>query len=484
LSNATGRGLLPPNLPESAVSTSCRTLIRNDVHSRLNSSLHRRIEKPDSPEQVAELLHAAARAGQRVAVAGAQHAMGGQQFATGGWLLDSSAMDKVLDFDREQGLLRCGAGIRWPALHAFLVSRRSRDGQGWSLRQKQTGADDFSLGGALAANIHGRGLDMRPFVEDIEAFTMVSPDGAIRCVDRSSEQFALAVGGYGMFGVVTDVTLRLAPRQIVQRRVSLLRRAELAAAFDRARADGAQYGDFQFAIDPASRDFLDLGVFSTYTPCAGEPDAPHALSPDDWRGLLTLAHFDKSAAFRRYSEFYLASNRQRYGSDDHQFGIYLDGYHRAIDETLGHCGSELITELYVPRGSIGEFLEVLAEDCRRHRTDIIYGTVRQIRAEHETRLRWAREDWACIVLNIHVLHDAIGLQQVRAHMQRLIDRALEFGGSFYLTYHRFARADQLRAAYAEIDGVLEAKRGCDPHGVLASDWYQALSSTLQPAVAA
>jgi FAD/FMN-containing dehydrogenase len=459
--------------------------IRNDVHSRLNPTPHARIERPRSAGEVAELLHAAARAGQRVAVAGAQHAMGGQQFAAGGCLLDTSVMDRVEHFDRERGLLRCGAGIRWPALQRYLVGCRSTEGQGWALRQKQTGADDFSLGGALAANIHGRGLDLRPFVEDIEAFTLVRPDGEILSVDRASEpeSFALAVGGYGMFGVVSDVTLRLAPRQTVVRRVRLLRRDELAAAFDQARAQGAQYGDFQFAIDPDSRDFLDLGVFSTYAPCEGVADAPRHLSAADWRDLLALAHTDKSAAFRRYSDFYLATDGQRYGSDDHQFGVYLDGYHDGIDACLGHQGSELITELYVPRDAIGPFLGLLADDCRRHRVDIIYGTVRQIRAEHETRLRWARQDWACVVLNVHVRHDPAGRQRARLDMQRLLDRALQFGGSFYLTYHRHARPDQLRAAYPEIDEVLALKRDCDPHRVLASDWYLALSHSLQRAAA-
>jgi FAD/FMN-containing dehydrogenase len=210
----------------------------------------------------------------------------------------------------------------------------------------------------------------------------------------------------------------------------------------------------------------------------------HHLSDSDWCELLALAHTDKSEAFRRYSGFYLSTDGQRYGSDDHQFGVYLDGYHDAVDACLGHRGSELITELYVPRDAIGEFLGVLADDCRRHRADIVYGTVRQIRAEHETRLRWARRDWACVVLNLHVRHDAAGRQQASAHMQRLIARALQFGGSFYLTYHRDAHAEQLRAAYPQIDAVLARKRALDPHGVLASDWYHALSASLQRAAAA
>lgn len=453
---------------------------RNDVHSRLNPTRHARILRPANAGQVAAAVRAAAAAGQRLAVAGACHAMGGQQFAEGGWLLETSRLDHVLEFDGRRGLVRCGAGVRWPALQRFLRDQRTQAGPAWAIRQKQTGADDFSLGGAVAANIHGRGLDMPPFVGDIEALQVVTPDGALRTVDRAGdpELFALVVGGYGLFGVVTEVTLRLAPRQVLQRRVRLLRRDALAAAFAQARARGAVHGDFQFAIDPASPDFMDLGVFSTYAPCRGQPSAPRRLAAADWQDLLVLAHLDKGEAFRRYSRFYLATDGQRYDSDEHQFGVYLEGYHQAVDARCGHRGSELITELYVPPEKIGDFLERLAADCRRHAADVVYGTVRQIRAEQETRLRWARRDWACVVLNLHVRHDEAGRRAARDHMVRFIDRALEFGGSFYLTYHRHARADQLRAAYPDIEAVFAQKRAIDPQGVLASDWYQDVAARL------
>lgn len=458
----------------------------NDVHSRLNPTRHARAFAPRGIDDIVELLHAARRQRRRVAIAGARHAMGGQQFAEGGWLIDTRNLEGILEFDALGGRVRVAAGTRWPLLQAFLDAQRDRHGRGWSIRQKQTGADDFTLGGALAANIHGRGLDLPPFVDDIEAFTLVRPDGEILTVDRqrAPELFALAVGGYGLFGVVADLTLRLAPRRILRRRVELLRRRELAAAFGQARADGAMYGDFQFAIDSASADFLDLGVFARYETLAegGPPEAPSRhLSENDWRTLLGLAHTDKREAFRRYSEFYLSTDGQRYGSDDHQFGVYLDGYHAGIDETIGHCGSETITELYVPLPDLDAFLGQVADDCRRHGTDIVYGTVRLIRRDRETVLAWAREDWACIVLNLHVRHDADGRARMRADLRRLIDRALAFGGSFYLTYHREARADQLRAAYPRLSEFLAAKDRYDPEGMLDSDWHRALRATLAEA---
>jgi len=461
---------------------------RNDVHSGMNSTRHARVSLPASAEQVAMLLRQAQATGRAVACAGGHHAMGGQQFLQDGWLLDTRRLHGVHAFDPERGLITLAAGTQWPQLQRFLAAQRDADGHGWAIAQKQTGADDFSLGGSLASNIHGRGLARAPLVADIERFTLVLASGEVVAVDRQQqpELFAWTVGGYGLFGVVTDVTLRLVKRQLLQRRVRLLRAAELAEAFASARAAGAEYGDFQFAVDPTCADFLDLGVFACYTPCAdnalgtlNDHAAPrHSLSASDWSQLLLLAHVDKREAFRRYSAFYLASDGQRYASDDHQFGVYLDGYHRAIDAHLGHTGSETITELYVPPTQIGNFLAALAVLCRQAEMDVIYGTVRQIRKDSETRLAWAAQDWACVVLNLHVRHDAAGYATLRRNMRALNALALSFGGSFYLTYGLHADADQLRQAYPMIDALSAAKRRWDPQSTLQSTWWRRLLAVL------
>jgi hypothetical protein len=59
----------------------------------------------------------------------------------------------------------------------------------------------------------------------------------------------------------------------------------------------------------------------------------------------------------------------------------------------------------------------------------------------------------------------------RAHFQRLIDRAIEHGGSYFLTYHRFARRDQILRCYPEFPDFLERKLAWDPDERFASDWY-------------
>jgi hypothetical protein len=175
-----------------------------------------------------------------------------------------------------------------------------------------------------------------------------------------------------------------------------------------------------------------------------------------------------------YSQHYLASDGQIYWSDTHQMAEYLDGYHAALDTRVGACvaGSEMISELYVPRAALPVFMEHVAADFQRHQTPVVYGTVRLIEQDYETLLSWARQPWACIVFNIHVEHTASGVAAARAASQRMIDRALEFAGSYYLTYHRWARPDQVLAAHPRLIEFLEQKMRFDPQERFQSDWYR------------
>lgn len=456
----------------------------NDVHSRLSCTWVRAVERPASRAEISRVVRRAAKAGTGLCVCGGRHAMGGQPFGTGTTLLDLSAHTRLLHLDRERGLVRAEAGIRWPALLAGLHELQRGSNQVWTIRQKQTGADKLSLGGALSANVHGRGLRSTPIVADVEAFTLVNAQGQARTCSRTenTDLFALAIGGYGCFGVIAEVTLRLTHRHRLERRVEMVGAERLMAAFQARIAAGYTFGDWQFNIDENSLGFLREGVFSCYRPL-DEPVSPQLvpaagqreLTPADWRRLLILAHTDRTRAFAEYARFYLATDGQRYWSDFLQFGTYLEGYHDEIDRTLGckHPGSESIAELYVPRPALAGFLAEAADLLRAQRATVIYGTVRLIEAEAETFLAWARAPWACIVFNLHVEHTATGIAAASATFRALYDLALVRSGSFYLTYGRHAGRGQTLVAYPQFEEFLRRQqRLYDPIGLWRSDWLR------------
>ena len=405
--------------------------------------------------------------------------MGGQQFGAGTILLDARPLNKMLSFDLDAGLLEVEAGIEWPQLIQHYLREQEDRSPHWGIAQKQTGADRLSIGGALAANVHGRGLSLRPIVGDIDSFVLVDAEGNMRTCSRTEnkELFRLAIGGYGLFGIIYSVKLRLVRRQKLERVVEVIQLEDLMARVEQRLADGFLYGDFQFSIDEKSEDFLHQGIFPCYRPvdpATPMPADPKTLSEEDWARLLYLAHTDRAEAFWQYTDYYLSTSGQVYWSDTHQLSAYLDNYHRSLDRRLGKGGraTEVITEIYVPRHKLTDFMGEVQDDFRKNQVQVIYGTIRLIEKDEESFLAWAKQRYACVIFNLHTIHTDAGIRHSAEAFRRLIDMAIRRDGSYFLTYHKYATREQVERCYPQFSAFLRWKRTYDPDERFQSDWYR------------
>ena len=451
----------------------------NDVHSQLNPTRVARIVKPATVADVQAAVSSAAAAGQSVAIAGGRHAMGGQQFGDGSVLVDTRDLGRVLAFDEDRGIITVEGGIQWPALIEYLNRTQEGRPRQWGIYQKQTGADRLSMAGALSCNAHGRGLTLKPIVGQVVAFDLIGADGELRTCSRTrhADLFRLAIGGYGLFGIITRVELQLRPRVKVRRVVALGETAGIAERFEERIRDGYLYGDYQFATDSSRDSFLRRGVFSCYQPVPPETpltENPTRFHPEDWARLTFYSHKYKRRAFDVYSQRYLATSGQIYWADWQLSAAYVDNYHADLDRAL-HArikATEMITEIYVPRPRLAAFMEEARTVVRHAGANVIYGTVRLIERDDETFLAWARERYACVIFNLHIEHSAAAIERAAGALRDLIDLGINHGGSYYLTYHRWARKDQVQRCYPQLAGFLELKRRHDPAELFQSTWYR------------
>ena len=457
--------------------------IVNDVHSRLNSTRVIEIVRPTGIEMCGKRCCAEQEGprGRGLAVCGGRHAMGGQQFGSGSLLLDMSGMKGAIALDEGRGSPHHGGGRDVAGGDPCDAGPLTRRASGISIRQKQTGADTLTIGGAVASNAHGRGLMMGPIGEDIESLTLVDAAGeVVECSrDRNGELFSLVIGGYGLFGVVVSVTLRLCPRRKMRRLVEIIDIDDVVNAVKRRVADGYVYGDFQYAIDSRDESFLRRGVMSCYRPVPDDAvvdDEAVNLSKNDWLLLLELAHRDKAAAFAKYAQYYVSTHGRVYWSDTMQLSTYIPDYSEFLaSRGLVSGGSEeslVIGEQYVPPGRLVEFLERARTVLRETGVEVIYGTIRAIRRDETSFLPWAREDFACVIFNLRTPHTAVGIERTHETFRKLTDASLDLGGGFYLTYHRAATAEQVARAYPRFREFLAMKEQHDPAGVFQSDWYR------------
>ena len=248
-------------------------------------------------------------------------------------------------------------------------------------------------------------------------------------------------------------------------------------------AQGCLYGDFQFVIDPRDPAFLQRGVFACYRPVddsTAEPETASAdLSPDAWLQLLRLAHEDKAKAFKLYAQHYVGTHGNTYWADTMQLSTYLPSYADFLAKDAGQASGQdttikatlVIGEHYVPRDQIGVFMQRAGEVLLQHGVEVIYGTIRSILRDDTTVLPWAKDDYACVIFNLRTVHTQEGRQRTAEAFRSLMDTAISLGGSYFLTYHRYATKAQLLQAYPSLPAFMSAKLVIDPTELFVSDWY-------------
>jgi FAD/FMN-containing dehydrogenase len=180
----------------------------NDV-TQLNPVRVMAIVAPGTIEEVQEALR---RTSGPVSIGGGRFSMGGQTASPGSLHFDMRAMNRIVAFSPEQKTIVVQAGVRWCDIQHFI------DPHGLAVKIMQTYAN-FTVGGALGVNCHGRYVGLGPLVLSVRSLKLVLHDGQLVQASREAnpELFYGAIGGYGALGVVVEVELDLADNLRVKR---------------------------------------------------------------------------------------------------------------------------------------------------------------------------------------------------------------------------------------------------------------------------
>jgi L-gulonolactone oxidase len=200
-----------------------------------------RIERPRDRGDLIESVKRAADQGLTVRAVGSGHSFT-DAACTGGVLFEMGGLDRVLDVQRDTGLVRVEAGIGLRALSELIW------GHGMAL-ENLGDIDKQSISGAVSTGTHGTGSRFRNLSSVIEAMELVLADGTLLEVSPASEPDLLPAAriGLGALGVIATVTLRTVPAFSIRRTDSPL---PLRQTLERLQdlADGSDH--FEFYVFP------------------------------------------------------------------------------------------------------------------------------------------------------------------------------------------------------------------------------------------
>jgi FAD/FMN-containing dehydrogenase len=125
----------------------------------------------------------------------------------GGNLLQTTGMNRLIDFNSETGVLTAESGITLAQILDFAVPR------GFFL-PVTPGTKYVTLGGAIANDVHGKNHEVAgSFGNHVPCFELVRSDGTRRLCSATEnpDWYAATIGGMGLTGLITWAQLRLKP---------------------------------------------------------------------------------------------------------------------------------------------------------------------------------------------------------------------------------------------------------------------------------
>jgi FAD/FMN-containing dehydrogenase len=391
-----------------------------------------------------------------VAVGAARHSMGGQSLPRNGTAITLQA-DR-LELDRAAGICRIQAGTRWSS-----VIRRL-DLEGYSPLVMQSN-NDFGVGATLCVNAHGWPTPHGPFGSTVVAFRMMMADGSVlECSPtRHDALFRLAIGGYGLFGIVLDVDLRVVANALLQPRQEVMPAAAFAERFVAvANEPGVSmiYGRLNVSRADVFTEALLVGFRGLPTPPDGLPPATQGGALRRLTRSIYRAQIGSEAAKRRrwVAETAIAP----------VIGPDHVTRNRLMNEPVASLAgqdprrTDILHEYFVPAARFGDFLAGCRAIIPPVRAELLNVTLRHVLRDDRSLLAFARSDCIAAVMSFSQEVTAEGEADMISLTAALIDMVIGLGGSFYLPYRLHARPDQLARAYPGVHEFNSAKRAHDP----------------------
>jgi FAD/FMN-containing dehydrogenase len=392
--------------------------------------------------------------------------MGGHTIAPDGIVVDMTPF-RAMSLDQRTNLLTVQAGARWSEVIPYL------DDRGRSVGIMQSN-NTFTVGGSLSANCHGWQYGKPPIASTVECFRLMLADGQVKTCSRTEnhELFSLAIGGYGLFGVILDAQLRVVPNARYRLEQFIVPTADALATFDErvhGRDDVAMaYG--RLGIAP-SRFLQDVIVNVFYDSPAPDGAIPPLESANSVRLRRNLFRGSVGSDYGKELRWSAEAKLQPRLLHEHFSRNQLLNEGVEVFQNRSATSTDVLHEYFVPRTGVARFIAALQRIVPQHRVDLLNVTVRFVQEDRDTLLRYATEDMFALVMLFNQPTSAAADAEMEATSRELIDAALAAGGRYYLPYRLHASVEQFERAYPTGAAFFAAKRKSDAQELFQNKFY-------------
>lgn len=427
------------------------------------SKLHKTtVQEIIIPKTVADLQKIIKTKKGPFSIAGARCSQGGQTIAANGIVIDMSHLNKIIKCDIPKKLITVQTGATWRDIQQHI------DPHNLSIKVMQSYCD-FSIGGSLSVNVHGRYLGYGPLIATVQEIKIVTADGLLKKASRSEnyDLFRAAIGGYGGVGIIVETTLELTDNEKIENKCVLIPIGDYFKFFKKNIASDKSAifhnGDL---YPPFYNTVLSSTWHSTNKPLT-ITDRLREKPATNISQMLKLGSIRRSSSAQKIRAGIIAP--QTLQDQTVVWRNYEAGY--GINELYcpQYFSRDLLQEYFIPVENCQAFIKEMTDIFTKHKVNVLNVSLRHVSANRESYLSWSlnKEAFAFVIYYEQKIFSS-SLKDAEKWTQKLIDSALKYEGTFYLPYVKHATQKQFEKSYPNFAIYKQVKKKYDPSGIFTN----------------
>lgn len=412
------------------------------------------IHKPKTIQELKDIVTAST---QPIAIAGGRYSQGGQIAYPNGTVIDMKDLNAIKHFDASAKEITVEPGITWREIQNYI------DPHQLSVKVMQS-YNDFTVGGSLSVNVHGRDIHHGPLIETVKSIKVMLADGSIviASLTENPDLFAATIGGYGALGIITEATLSLTDNYPIEQTMKQMPIEEYPQYFLQQIKNNPQAvfhnanlypNDFKLAssvtwykTDKPTRVHEALRKRKEFYPF-------HALAEQLLRRIPALHELRPSADIKKAAKPNIVTRNYEMSSTVN-----------TLEPVLRFPTTTVLQEYFIPIDKLLPFIEKVRAIAKEDEVNIMNISIRYIPQNNESMLSYAQTERFSLVFYINIFNTEDGLEDAQAWTRKLIDAALDLDGSYYLPYQLFGTQAQVEKSYPRFGQFLQTKKKYDPNG--------------------
>ncbi|WP_238404135.1 FAD-binding oxidoreductase [Paenibacillus paridis] len=439
-------------------------------YSRLHPVKVERVLQGEAEAQLIGLVKDAKAKGLKLSIAGQRHSQGGHTYYKDAVVVDMTSYNQVLSVDPEAKRIVVQAGATWEDV------QKAVNPYGLSVKTMQS-LNVFTIGGSISINAHGRDIRNGSLIKSVESFRLLTAGGDIIQVSRTenAELFPLALGGYGLFGIILDVTLILTEDEVYRESTVLMNLEEYSDYFQNEVLPNPDIRLHIARISVAEDSYFKEAFSKNYTVDRSLKLSDHnkLKSNDNWvaPGKL-LFNINRSTDWGKNAQWNL---QKHFFVEQSDKIVSRNNAMRAASAFMEYSqpgANDLLQEYFIPLPQFDAFVQRLGAIVKEEDMNLLNITIRYVNKDDEAVLSYAKQDMLALVCLFHAPLSKAGQQRMKQGVERIINEVIASEGSYYLPYIAYPTLEQFRNVYPGYEYFFAKKKDYDPDELFMNYFYE------------